>query len=74
MHGTRLRTTVGDVVEQVAHTGVLGALLSCAEVVVHHFLQNTVRDASTTVRYPVDHISYSLYSGRSAVKLLPLSR
>lgn len=49
MHGTRLRAAVGDVVEQVAHAGVLSTLLSSAEVVVHHLLQDAVRDAAASV-------------------------
>lgn len=49
MHGAGLISTVGDVVEQVAHAGVLCALLSRAEVVVHHLVHYVVRDAASTV-------------------------
>lgn len=55
MHGPRLRAAVGDVVEKVAHAGVLSTFLSSAEVVVHHLLQDAVRDAAASVGYPVDH-------------------
>lgn len=49
MHRAGLVSTVGDAVEEVAHAGVLCALLSRAEVVVHHFVDNVVRDAAATV-------------------------
>lgn len=49
MHGAGLVPTVGNVVEEVAHAGVLCALLSRAEVVVHHLVYDVVRDATTTV-------------------------
>lgn len=49
MHGVGLVSTVGNVVEEVAHAGVLRALLSRAEVVVHHLVYNIVRDATATV-------------------------
>lgn len=49
MHRAGLVSTVGNVVEEVAHAGVLCALLSRAEVVVHHLVYNIVRDAATTV-------------------------
>ena len=52
MHGAGLVPTVGNVVEEVAHAGVLCALLSRAEVVVHHLVHNVVRDAATTVWNP----------------------
>lgn len=49
VHGARLVSTVGNAVEEVAHAGVLCALLSGAEVVVHHLVYDIVRDAATTV-------------------------
>lgn len=49
MHRAGLVSTVGNVVEEVAHAGVLCALLSRAVVVVHHLVYNIVRDAATTV-------------------------
>ena len=49
MHGVRLIPTVGNVVEEVAHAGVLCALLSRAEVVVHHLVYYIVRYAAATV-------------------------
>lgn len=52
MHGAGLVPTVGNVVEEVAHAGVLCALLSRAEVVVHHLVYDVVRDATTTVWNP----------------------
>lgn len=50
VHGARLGPTVGQGVEDVAHAGVLGALLGRAEVVVHHLVLNVVGDAAATVR------------------------
>ena len=52
MHRAGLISTVGNVVEEVAHTGVLCTLLCGAEVVVHHLVDYFVRDASSTVRDP----------------------
>lgn len=49
MHRVGLVPTVGNVVEEVAHAGVLCALLSRAEVVVHHLVYNVVRYAAATV-------------------------
>lgn len=49
MHWVRLIPTVGNAVEEVAHAGILRALLSCAEVVVHHLIYDAVRDAATTI-------------------------
>lgn len=49
MHGAGLISTVGDGVEEVAHAGVLRALLCRAEVVVHYFVDYIVRDATSAV-------------------------
>ena len=52
MHGVGLVSTVGNAVEEVAHAGVLHALLRCAEVVVHHLVDDIVRDSTAAVRNP----------------------
>lgn len=52
MHGVGLVPAVGDVVEDVAHAGVLGALLGRAEVVVHHFVHDAVRNSAAAVGNP----------------------
>lgn len=52
MHRVRLIPTVGDVVEEVAHAGILCTLLSCAEVVVHHLVYDIVRDTTAAIRDP----------------------
>ena len=52
MHGAWLGAAVGDVVEEGVHARVLGTLLCRAEVVVHHFVYDAVRNAATTVRDP----------------------
>lgn len=49
MHRVRLIPTVGDVVEEVAHAGILCTLLSCAEVVVHHLVYDIVRDTAAAI-------------------------
>lgn len=49
MHRVGLVSTIGNVVEEVAHAGILCALLSRAEVVVHHLVYNIVRNAAATV-------------------------
>lgn len=49
MHGSRLGAAVGNVVEKVAHARILCALFSGAEVVIHHLIQNAVRNATATV-------------------------
>lgn len=49
MHRAGLVSTIGNVVEEVAHAGVLCTLLSSAEVVIHHLVYYIVRDATTTV-------------------------
>lgn len=49
MHGVGLVSTVGDVVEDVAHPGILCAVLGRAEVVVHYLVDNIVRYAAATV-------------------------
>lgn len=49
MHRVGLVPTVGNGVEEVVHAGVLRALLSRAEVVVHHLVYYIVRDASPAV-------------------------
>lgn len=53
MHGVGLVPTVSDVVEQVAHAGVLSAFLSSAEVVIHNFVYNVVRNSTSSVWNPV---------------------
>lgn len=53
MHRAGLVSTVGNVVEEVAHAGVLCALLSRAVVVVHHLVNDIVRDATSTVWNPL---------------------
>lgn len=52
MHRVRLIPTVGDVVEEVAHAGILCTLLGCAEVVVHHLVYDIVRDTAAAIRDP----------------------
>jgi len=52
VHGARLGPVVGHGVEDVAHAGVLGALLGRAEVVVHHLVLDVVGDATAAVRDP----------------------
>lgn len=52
MHRAGLVPAVGNGVEQVAHTRILCALLSCAEVVVHHLVYDIVGYATTAVRNP----------------------
>lgn len=49
VHRAGLVSTVGNVVEEVAHAWVLCTLLSSAEVVVHHLVYNIVRDTTTAV-------------------------
>lgn len=49
MHGVGLVSSVGDVVEQAAHAGVLGAFLRGAEVVIHHFVYDVVRNSTSSV-------------------------
>lgn len=49
VHGAGLVSTVGNVVEEVAHAGVLCALLGRAEVVVRHLVDDVVRDAAAAV-------------------------
>lgn len=49
MHRAGLVSSVGNVVEEVAHAGILCALLSCAEVVIHHLVYDVVRDAATAI-------------------------
>lgn len=49
VHGVGLVSTVGDAVEQVAHAGILSALLSRAEMVIHHFVYDVVRDSTAAV-------------------------
>lgn len=52
MHWAGLVPAVGDGVEQVAHAGVLHALLCGAEVVIHHLVDYFVRDAAATICNP----------------------
>lgn len=52
VHRPRLVSTVGDVVEDVAHARILCALLRCAEVIIHHLVQDVVRDSTSTIRDP----------------------
>lgn len=54
MHGAGLVSTVGNVVEEVAHARILCTLLSRAEVVVHHLVYDVVRDTAATVRDPTN--------------------
>lgn len=49
MHRAGVVSTVGNGVEEVAHARILCALLSCAEVVVHHLVYYIVRYPATTV-------------------------
>lgn len=52
VHWAGLVPAVCNAVEQVAQAGVLNAVLSSAEVVIHHFVDYLVRDAASTVRNP----------------------
>lgn len=52
MHGVGLVPAVGDGVEQVAHAGVLRALLGRAVVVVHHLVDDVMGDSSASVGNP----------------------
>lgn len=49
MHGVGLVPTVSDVVEQAAHARILSTFLSSAEVVIHNFVYNVVRDSTSSV-------------------------
>lgn len=60
MHGSGLGAAVGYAVEKVAHARILCALFSCAEVVIHHLIQNAVRNATTTVGDPTKISSTTL--------------
>lgn len=57
VHGVGLVPAVGDGVEQVAHAGVLRALLGRAEVVVRHLVDDVVGDSSASVGNPVGRTS-----------------
>lgn len=58
MHGSGLGAAVGYAVEKVAHARILCALFSCAEVVIHHLIQNAVRNATTTVGDPTKSVQH----------------
>lgn len=49
VHGAGLVAAVGDVVEEVVHAWILSTLLSCAEVVIHDFVQIVVLDSTPAV-------------------------
>lgn len=52
MHGVGLVPTVSDVVEQAAHARILSTFLSSAEVVIHNFVYNVVRNSTSSVWNP----------------------
>lgn len=52
MHGVGLVPTVSDVVKQAAHARILSTFLSSAEVVIHDFVYNVVRNSTSSVWNP----------------------